>query len=67
MTAVCLCQMLMEALSRCVAVLTASSKAEDMAVQVQQHNHIFERMKSKLTVVYVERDCVCFSGVRARL
>lgn len=50
----------MEALSRCVAVLTASSKAEDMAVQVQQHKHISERMKSKLTAVNVELDCVFF-------
>lgn len=36
---VCFCvnQVLLEALSRCVSVLTASSKPDDMAVQVGFH------------------------------
>lgn len=39
---VCFCvnQVLLEALSRCVNVLTASSKPDDMAVQVGCHNRL---------------------------
>lgn len=39
-------QILLEALSRCVAVLTASSKPEDMAVQVMTKHMISLSLQS---------------------